>query len=183
MLVWGPGARARLYNSTGFLFLCWAAHYFPFWLMGRQRFLHHYLPSHLASTLVAGALIEFIFNLEPITPASPANNSSNNNNNNEHTVDSTAVSSGKSKENDPAVNSEIDPASPSEPENQYHFVTAKERMGPRSYMAIWAATIVILSATIYGFLFFAPLTYGTPGLDVDGVMARKWLSYDLHFAK
>ena len=35
--------------------------------MGRQRFLHHYLPAHLASALVAGALIEFIFNLEPIS--------------------------------------------------------------------------------------------------------------------
>ena len=70
-LVWGPGARRRLYNSTGFLFLCWAAHYFPFWLMGRQRFLHHYLPAHLASTMVTGALIEFIFNLQPLTPPPP----------------------------------------------------------------------------------------------------------------
>ena len=34
--------------------------------MGRQLFLHHYLPSHLASCLVAGALLEFIFNVEPV---------------------------------------------------------------------------------------------------------------------
>jgi hypothetical protein len=54
-----------LYNSTGFFFLTWAAHYIPFFIMGRQLFLHHYLPAHLASALVAGALIEFIFNLEP----------------------------------------------------------------------------------------------------------------------
>lgn len=33
--------------------------------MGRQLFLHHYLPAHLASALVAGALLEFIFNIEP----------------------------------------------------------------------------------------------------------------------
>ena len=33
--------------------------------MGRQLFLHHYLPAHLASCLVAGALLEFIFNTEP----------------------------------------------------------------------------------------------------------------------
>jgi dolichyl-phosphate-mannose-protein mannosyltransferase len=27
------------------------------------------------------------------------------------------------------------------------------------------------------------LTYGYPGLTVDEVNARKWLGYDLHFAK
>ena len=36
--------------------------------MGRQLFLHHYLPAHLASTLVTGALIEFVFNIEPLQP-------------------------------------------------------------------------------------------------------------------
>ena len=36
--------------------------------MGRQLFLHHYLPAHLASALVAGALVEFIFNVEPLSP-------------------------------------------------------------------------------------------------------------------
>ena len=34
--------------------------------MGRQLFLHHYLPAHLASALVTGALLEFIFNVEPV---------------------------------------------------------------------------------------------------------------------
>lgn len=109
--------------------------------MGRQRFLHHYLPSHVASVLVTGALVEFIFN--------------------------------------------IDPASLSE-----DFVANKPGRGPlkvkhtrQSLLAIWAATIAILGATIWGFGFFAPLTYGTPGLDVAGINARKWLSYDLHFAK
>src|SRR5256885_11334753 len=58
--------RRRLYNSTGFFFLCWAAHYLPFYLMGRQLFLHHYLPAHLASCLVPGALVEFIFNVDPV---------------------------------------------------------------------------------------------------------------------
>ncbi|CEO58618.1 Dolichyl-phosphate-mannose--protein mannosyltransferase 4 [Penicillium brasilianum] len=151
--IWGPGARSRLYNSTGFLFLCWAAHYFPFWLMGRQRFLHHYLPSHLVSTMVTGALIEFIFNLQPLDPATAA-----------PPVDDP---SGKAKAY----------------RNPGRFVTAKERMGRRSVIAGWIATLVILAFTIYGFVFFAPLTYGTPGLDVDGVLARKWLNYDLHFAK
>ncbi len=62
----GQGTRSRLYNSTGFFFLAWATHYFPFFIMGRQLFLHHYLPAHLASCLVTGALVEFVFNAEPV---------------------------------------------------------------------------------------------------------------------
>ncbi|KAJ6109665.1 hypothetical protein N7486_001900 [Penicillium sp. IBT 16267x] len=153
--IWGPGTRSRLYNSTGFLFLCWAAHYFPFWLMGRQRFLHHYLPSHLASTMVTGALVEFIFNVSPLDPATAA----------------------------PPVDDPSGKAKGRVSRNVRRFVTAKERMGLNSVLAAWAATIVILGATIGGFIFYAPLTYGTPGLDVAGVNARKWLNYDLHFAK
>lgn len=52
--------RNRLWNSAGFFLLVWAVHYLPFFLMGRQLFLHHYLPSHLASALVAGAVFSFI---------------------------------------------------------------------------------------------------------------------------
>jgi dolichyl-phosphate-mannose-protein mannosyltransferase len=128
------------------LFLCWALHYFPFWLMGRQRFLHHYLPAHLASTLVAAALVEFIFTLDPILPAK---------------------SDYKLENGRPTLG---------------RFRTAKERLGSQSLYAQWAVTMVVLSGVIYSFIFFAPLTYGT-GLDVEGVNARKWLAYDLHFAK
>ncbi|CAL5868621.1 uncharacterized protein PFLUO_LOCUS2848 [Penicillium psychrofluorescens] len=152
--LWGPGARSRLYNSTGFLFLCWAAHYFPFWLMGRQRFLHHYLPAHLASTLVAGALIEFVCNIDPRTPpAAPV------------------------AADDPTGKSKGLRSSPR------RFITAKERMGSKSIVTGWVATLAILAVTAWGFCFYAPLTYGTPGLDVAGVQARQWLGYDLHFAK
>ncbi|TCD71835.1 hypothetical protein EIP91_003178 [Steccherinum ochraceum] len=52
--------RNRLWNSAGFFFLVWAVHYLPFFLMGRQLFIHHYLPSHLASALVAGAVLSFV---------------------------------------------------------------------------------------------------------------------------
>lgn len=123
--------------------------------MGRQRFLHHYLPSHLASTMVTGALIEFIFNIQPLDPSATAG-----------PVDDP---SGKAKGR---VSRSV-----------RRFITAKERMGTRSLLAGWLATLVILAVTIWGFCFYAPLTYGTPGLDVAGVNARKWLNYDLHFAK
>ena len=52
--------RNRLWNSTGFFLLFWAVHYFPFFLMSRQLFIHHYIPSNLASALVAGSVFSFI---------------------------------------------------------------------------------------------------------------------------
>ncbi|GJE91205.1 glycosyltransferase family 39 protein [Phanerochaete sordida] len=67
--------RNRLWNSTGFFLLIWAVHYFPFYLMGRQLFLHHYLPSHLASALVAGAVLHFVLSETinyPISVRGPA---------------------------------------------------------------------------------------------------------------
>ncbi|KAI5451339.1 Dolichyl-phosphate-mannose--protein mannosyltransferase 4 [Naganishia albida] len=52
--------RNRMLRNTGFFMIGWACHYFPFYLMNRQRFLHHYLPAHLISTLVAGTVVNFI---------------------------------------------------------------------------------------------------------------------------
>ncbi|KAH3666158.1 hypothetical protein OGAPHI_004347 [Ogataea philodendri] len=54
-------SRARLYKSIGFFFCGWATHYFPFFLMNRQRFLHHYLPAHLLAAMFSAALLEFLF--------------------------------------------------------------------------------------------------------------------------
>jgi dolichyl-phosphate-mannose-protein mannosyltransferase len=125
--------------------LTWAAHYLPFFIMGRQLFLHHYLPAHLTSALVVGALLEFIFNVEPL---------------------SEEELSGKKKKDGASTRRPI-----------------RERIGSQSLLGAWAATgaIVIILAGTY--VFFAPLTYGTPSLSVEGVNARKWLTYDLHFAK
>jgi dolichyl-phosphate-mannose-protein mannosyltransferase len=143
------GTRSRLYNSTGFFFLAWALHYFPFYLMGRQLFLHHYLPAHLASTLVTGALVEFVFNLEPLS------------------IDEVATATKPAKKGAIQTNS----------------LPARERLAGQSLLAAWAAAVVILAITIGGWYFFLPLTYGYPGLSVEQVVARKWLGYDLHFAK
>ncbi|KAK7542885.1 protein O-mannosyl-transferase 1 [Phyllosticta citribraziliensis] len=137
--------RSRLYNSTGFFFLTWAAHYLPFFIMGRQLFLHHYLPAHLASVLVTGALVEFIFNIEPPT---------------------VAELNGKSNK-----------------KGMVRRRPVRERIIGQSMLASWGAAGVILAVALWSFLFFAPLTYGKPGLDVPQILARKWLNYDLHFAK
>lgn len=53
-------ARSTLYYSLGFLVTGWAAHYFPFYLMNRQKFLHHYLPAHLIAALFTGGFVEFL---------------------------------------------------------------------------------------------------------------------------
>jgi dolichyl-phosphate-mannose-protein mannosyltransferase len=129
--------RNKLYNSTGFFFLAWGCHYFPFFLMGRQLFLHHYLPAHLASALITGALVEFIFCTEPFEKESIM------------TIEKKG------------------------------FIADKRQ----DMLGAWVATAVITVVVVGGFLYFAPLTYGTPGLSVEQVVARKWLGYELHFAK
>lgn len=118
--------------------------------MGRQLFLHHYLPAHLASALVTGALIEFVFNIEPAS------------------IDEIAQGSGSITKKETGK----DRSRP-----------VRERLATQSLLATWAATGAILSVIIWSFWYFAPLTYGTPGLSVEQIVARKWLNYDLHFAK
>jgi len=160
------GDRSRLYNSTGFFFLCWAAHYLPFYLMGRQLFLHHYLPAHLASALVTGALLEFICNLDPLALEEIASNN-------------TLTNGAKSTKN-------VDSATKKDgvaPGFGKRHLTAKERMGHGHLLALWGTTGLVLALVIGGWWFFLPLTYGKPGLDPEQVNARKWLGYDLHFAK
>lgn len=111
--------------------------------MGRQLFLHHYLPAHVASCLVAGALLEFVFNAE--------------------SVDEETVYGRKG--------------------GPKKHVTARERFAGQSMKGAWIACLVVLTVAIAGWYFFLPLTYGYPGLSVEQVKMRKWLGYDLHFAK
>jgi dolichyl-phosphate-mannose-protein mannosyltransferase len=117
--------------------------------MGRQLFLHHYLPAHLASCLVTGALLEFIFNVEPVLDdalmAKPGKKT---------------ISAGPKK-----------------------HLPAREKLAGQNLLASWAAVGVVMAIVIGGWYFFLPLTYGYPGLSVAEVNARKWLGYDLHFAK
>ncbi len=124
--------------------------------MGRQLFLHHYLPAHLASALVTGAIVEFVFNLDPIGLDEPSY---------------APVADGKGGKRKGVVVA------------GKRSVLANERLGTQSLLATWAAAGVVMAVVIGGWYFFLPLTYGKPGLDVAQVNARKWLGYDLHFAK
>lgn len=118
--------------------------------MGRQLFLHHYLPAHLASSLVTGALLEFVFSVDAVDSAKALED----------------VTKNKTKK-----------------QLRQTPMTAKERLSGQSLLPLWAASGVLLSMVIFGWYFFLPLTYGKPGLSVSEVSMRKWLGYDLHFAK
>ncbi|KAF8686106.1 hypothetical protein AX14_003951 [Amanita brunnescens Koide BX004] len=49
------------YDSLcGFLFIGWCLHYFPFFLMGRQLFLHHYFPALYFAILLACAVFDLV---------------------------------------------------------------------------------------------------------------------------
>lgn len=123
-------ARNKLYNSIGFFFVGWATHYFPFFLMGRQKFLHHYLPAHLCAALLVGAMYDFVFG----------------------------------EFDDEAV--------------------AERRVNPnRRNKTLSIATAITLFSLVLCFFYFAPLTYGYPGLSAEQVQARQWLKFTLHFAK
>jgi dolichyl-phosphate-mannose-protein mannosyltransferase len=63
------------------------------------------------------------------------------------------------------------------------FVSARERFVGQSMLPAWIGTAVLLLLVACSWYFFLPLTYGYPGLSVDQVLMRKWLGYDLHFAK
>ncbi|KAI9467856.1 glycosyltransferase family 39 protein [Zychaea mexicana] len=48
-----------LYNeAAGFFLTGWCAHYFPFYLMDRQLFLHHYMPALYYAVLLFGSMFD-----------------------------------------------------------------------------------------------------------------------------
>ena len=55
--VLGKITREKLYGPLAFLFISWGCHYAPFFLMHRQKFLHHYLPAHLIISLFTACLL------------------------------------------------------------------------------------------------------------------------------
>lgn len=123
--------RNRLYNTGGFFLLAWAYHYLPFFTMSRQLFLHHYLPAHLISALVAGVVFSFLFGGDTVNyPVSIAD------------------------------------------------IGTRRRPRTRAVVSkpMMIAFVVVNGLIIGGFVFLAPLTYGTPGLSADEVQTRQILS-------
>ncbi|KAL1925389.1 uncharacterized protein VTP21DRAFT_272 [Calcarisporiella thermophila] len=46
-------------NSAGYWFMGWALHFFPFFLMSRQLFLHHYLPALYFAIMLLSVCFDF----------------------------------------------------------------------------------------------------------------------------
>jgi len=128
--------RNRLWNNAGLFTIGWAFHYFPFFLMNRQLFIHHYLPAHVLSALVAGAVLNFVMSESINYPIS--------------------------------IRGRLTRLRPT----QYSDI------GPKAL-----AVVVVMFIAMTGMLiFFAPLTYGTPGLDGPSVNRHRLLSsWTLHF--
>ncbi|KAI0731331.1 O-mannosyltransferase [Earliella scabrosa] len=130
--------RHRLVNSTGFFVLFWAVHYFPFFLMSRQLFIHHYLPSHVFSAMIAGSVLSFALS---------------------ETVNY--------------------PISIWGPRLRTPKTPTYADLGMRGPIAVGVFSLVMFIMFVY----MAPLTYGTPGLDGRAVNAHRLLSsWTLHFA-
>lgn len=96
--------------------------------------------------MVTGALLEFIFNVEPV-------------------LDDALEKTNKKIQ------------------GVRKHLPAREKLAGQNLLVSWAAVGAIMTIVIGGWYFFLPLTYGYPGLTVPEVNARKWLGYDLHFAK
>ncbi|KAJ2516234.1 Dolichyl-phosphate-mannose--protein mannosyltransferase 4 [Coemansia sp. RSA 1939] len=50
----------HLLRSGGFIASAWLAHYFPFFMMGRSLFLHHYLPAAIFAYMMVGVAFQFL---------------------------------------------------------------------------------------------------------------------------
>ncbi|KAJ2817119.1 Dolichyl-phosphate-mannose--protein mannosyltransferase 4 [Coemansia sp. 'formosensis'] len=53
--------RRHILRSGGFIAFAWFIHYFPFFMMGRSLFLHHYLPASIFAYMMVAACFQFIF--------------------------------------------------------------------------------------------------------------------------
>lgn len=54
------GQRQKYLGAAGFFTLAWAGHYLPFFLMGRELFIHHYFPALWMSTLVMAFSVDLV---------------------------------------------------------------------------------------------------------------------------
>jgi dolichyl-phosphate-mannose-protein mannosyltransferase len=130
--------------------------------MGRQLFLHHYLPAHLASCLVVGALTQFLFSRGfdgPVSPGVVAGISPN----------SMGYTPGR-------------PLTPKAGGRSPRVAVVKPRPHDQTVLRVVGAILVL--SFMGGFIFYAPLTYGKPGCSVERLLAMKWLdTWDFHFTK
>lgn len=57
----------RVIKTCAWLLVGWSLHYFPFYLMGRVLYFHHYFPAFLISTMFSGILLEHLIEVIALT--------------------------------------------------------------------------------------------------------------------
>lgn len=51
--------------SCGWLFISWSLHYWPFYIMGRILYFHHYFPALLFSSMLSGVMLDYLIKMIP----------------------------------------------------------------------------------------------------------------------
>lgn len=53
-------------SASGWLFLGWALHYFPFYGMGRVLYFHHYFPAAIFSSMLSAVIVDYLLKVLPV---------------------------------------------------------------------------------------------------------------------
>ncbi|KAJ2517873.1 hypothetical protein GGI11_003035 [Coemansia sp. RSA 2049] len=59
------GQRRRYFSAAGFFAMAWICHYVPFFLMGRELFIHHYFPALWMAILVLAFTLDLLTSRMP----------------------------------------------------------------------------------------------------------------------
>ncbi|TPX41703.1 dolichyl-phosphate-mannose---protein mannosyltransferase [Synchytrium endobioticum] len=156
----GVAIRRWWDRAGGFMWLAWIFHWLPFFLMGRQLFLHHYLPALLFSVLNTAIVFDFIGRVAH---------------------EGAVLTAAETR------HGQIIPGGIGGGWGPYKSWTMRVPVslwltgsGNPTY---WGFLAVLTVVFIGGFYYFSPLTYGTGFSSVEMLRTRKWInSWDLQYA-
>ncbi|TPX31191.1 dolichyl-phosphate-mannose---protein mannosyltransferase [Synchytrium microbalum] len=149
----GVGIRRWWDRAGGFMWIAWICHWAPFFLMGRQLFLHHYLPALLFSVLNTAIVFDFIGRV---------------------THEGTILTVAETH------HGQVIPGGVGGGWGPYNSWTMRVPIaqwltgsgGP----VYWGFLTILTVLYIGGFYYFSPLTYGTGFPSVEVLRTRKWMS-------
>ncbi|KAI8585613.1 Dolichyl-phosphate-mannose-protein mannosyltransferase-domain-containing protein [Geranomyces variabilis] len=166
------GRRVRAWWDAvpGFLFLCWALHWGPFFLQGRMLFLHHYLPSFIFSVMVTTCVIEFI--ALKVSDSIAAGTGATSVSSPVRLAPGAAGAMTKTTTTTTTTSATVLRVS--------RGIAGARRQGGWTY---WMSLLLMFSVAAAAFAYFAPLTYGTGFSTLEHLRSRKWISsWDLQHA-
>lgn len=60
VILFSKYTERKFYRTVLWFWYGWLCHYIPFFLMGRQLFLHHYLPAHIIAAMATAGAFDFV---------------------------------------------------------------------------------------------------------------------------